>query len=868
MHILRALACLPIAVLLPIAACGGDNRGGTPPAPTGNDGGKTPVDGGGDGAPTPLGKGDLPPNPDAKITECARPPLPAATGTCEVTKTGSGSRIFRGTVLVPDEVLRRGEVVVDDQGIITCAACDCSDAAGYDTASVVTCADGVISPGLINPHDHITYANNAPIAHGTDRYEHRHDWRTGGRGHKKLTTKSGASANVVRFAELRYIMAGVTAAAAAGGQKGLVRNLDDDDPALFEGLPVKTANSDTFPLGDSNGTLNASGCSYGQSRTTSASIDSLDAYLPHISEGIDEEAHNEFVCTSSSDADVGKQDLIKKQTAVIHGIAMKADDVAIYRNDLAMVVWSPRSNVDLYGNTAPVTMFDAMGVPVALGTDWVPSGSMNLLRELRCADSLNKKYYGKHFADVDLWRMVTANAASAVGAAHVIGSLKAGYVADIAIYNGATRRDHRAVIDGGVEDVVLVMRGGKALYGDKALMEDAVIGASDCEDFATDVCGVSKKACVGKDIGGVTLGGIRAAGEAVYPLFFCRDDVPTSEPSCEPYRVEYPDGVTSEDKDGDGIANDKDNCPSIFNPVRGLDGSKQADVDGDGIGDVCDRCPVDGKNACELVTANDIDGDGIVNAADNCPEAANAGQADSDNDGSGDACDLCKTPNQGGQACPTTIEAIRDPANPDHPQAGAVVSFGNAYVTALKPLPLAGSTRGFFVQTPSTSKAGMFVFTGSTSPAVAIGNKVKISGLYEERFGIPQISNPQITVESTSTTLPFGPIVVTPAEIATGGAKAEDLKCMLVQIDGASAGGAITITNDVPDGATSKFYEFVINGSLRIDDTIFTRYGAPTSGPYPPTGFANGRTFTSITGIHGFSFANAKLWPRNAADMP
>ena len=35
------------------------------------------------------------------------------------------------------------------------------------------------------------------------------------------------------------------------------------------------------------------------------------------------------------------------------------------------------------------------------------------------------------------------------------------------------------------------------------------------------------------------------------------------------------------DVDGDGIANEADNCPTDFNP-------DQKDVDGDGIGDVCD----------------------------------------------------------------------------------------------------------------------------------------------------------------------------------------------------------------------------------------------------------------------------------------
>jgi hypothetical protein len=47
------------------------------------------------------------------------------------------------------------------------------------------------------------------------------------------------------------------------------------------------------------------------------------------------------------------------------------------------------------------------------------------------------------------------------------------------------------------------------------------------------------------------------------------------------------------DDDGDGIVNKDDNCPTIFNPTRPLDGGKQSDWDGDATGDACDNNPLE-----------------------------------------------------------------------------------------------------------------------------------------------------------------------------------------------------------------------------------------------------------------------------------
>jgi len=838
------------------------------------------LDAGGEKA-EPSGDSELAPNQDVAPTECSRAPLtPPASGTCHVTKRGTAGRVFQGTVLLADQTLHRGEVLVSDEGRIVCGACDCSGAAGYASASVVQCANGVISPGLVNSHDHITYANNAPVTHGTERYDHRHEWRKGLNGHKALRTNDNANHNVVRFQELRFVMSGVTSIAAAGGQPGLVRNLDSSDPVQLEGLPLLGADFDTFPLDDSAGTLRTSGCDYGVNRTTSASVSALDGYLPHLAEGTGLEAHNEVVCSSKDDAAGGRIDLLQRQTAVIHGIALTEADALAFRKNQTSLVWSPRSNIDLYGNTAPVTLLDAAGVRIALGTDWIPSGSMNLLRELKCADSLNTKYLARHFADSDLWRMATLNGAFAVGAQGIVGAIKPGYAADISIFDGTTHKDHRAVIEAGVEDVALVLRGGKVLYGDAALLDDAVIGGGACEaihEGRGGVCGVAKKACVAEDIGGnVTLAAIEAEGEKSYPLFFCRDEVPRSEPSCTPYREPYEAGIIDGDQDGDGVPDGADDCPTIFNPVRGVDVDHQADGDGDGRGDACDRCPGDAKNVCPMrggdgdrhlgaprVDANDSDGDGIFNAADNCPERANPDQADTDGDGWGDACDACTTANPGAAPCPVTVERIRDEAAPGHPKEHGAVRIAGAYVTALRPFPNVGSSRGFYVQTGTSDYSGIYVFTGSNTRGVAVGNRVTVDGVYVESFGVSQINASHVTIDDPGTATHFEPIDVVAADIATGGSKAETLESMLLRVT-----GPLTITNATPDGATNRFYEFVVTGNLRIDDAIYTRYGTPATPPaYPAYGFPTGTTFNEIRGVLYRSFGNTKLLPRNRVDL-
>ncbi|NVJ10326.1 lamin tail domain-containing protein [Myxococcus sp. AM001] len=795
------------------------------------------------------------------LTQCPAANAPALPdgATCAVTQAGSAARLFTGVVLKEGETLVGGQVLVDAQGIIQCAACDCSAAAGAAEATQVSCPGGVISPGLVNPHEHITYPME-PFVGTEERYEHRHEWRTGRNGHTRINSPAASAADNVRWGELRQMMAGATTMAGAGGQAGLLRNVDVNNTALQEGLGEGVVDSDTFPLGDTSGNLIASGCDYG-SRPTTDSLPRSAAYLPHVSEGISTAAHNEFLCLST-----GANNVMQPRTAVIHGIGLTAKEIRLMAENGTGLIWSPRSNISLYGDTAMVSTYKNQGVTIALGTDWLRSGSMNLLRELQCADYLNSTHYARTFSDQDLWRMVTSNASDLVDTFEKTGRIAEGKVADLAIFQLRTfaASPHRAVITSNPEHVVLTMRGGKPLYGDQALMA-GLRGADACDTL--DVCGSSKEVClqseIGKDLAALTSGATHK-----YPLFAC--ETPENEPVCAPRRASldsrwpasvnsstsYTGEVRAADPDGDGLVGAADNCPSIFNPIRPMDNGKQADSDGDGIGDACDPCPLEEGNACTSFTVGDDDHDGIVTWQDNCPFVANPDQADADSDGKGDACDACSSvPNPGDLGCPATIHELKTPVDGNLPLVGRPVSISDVVVTAV--VKGGASSLGYWVQThplpsgTSVDNSGLYVY--SPKGDLAVGDRIDIhTGVLTLYFGLPELTEVKYVKRSSGNEVP-APVVVTTADIRTGGPRAAALEGVLVEVRDVAVNTAV-----------DEFGQFLVNEAgdagqpgLMVDDQAYA-YAVP----------AIGTRFGALRGVLTYNFNDSKLVPRFQADMP
>jgi cysteine-rich repeat protein len=801
----------------------------------------------------------------AEVKGCAGQNVPApAVGTCDVTP-GDQGRLVTGVVLGETTVFVGGQVLIDSTGVITCAGCDCSGQAGAATATKITCPRGVVSPGLINAHDHLRFQGNPYV--GTDeRYEHRHDWRRGNDGHTPINNGGNATNAQMRWAELRQVMAGTTsivgATYSANGNPGLLRNLDAA-PSGQLGMVSGAAgvNSDTFPLGDSAGEEFTSGCGY-PSIPSVASIPTDSSYLPHVAEGIETSANNEFLCMSQA----GGVGILGARTALVHGIGLKAPDVALVAQTGTSLVWSPRSNVSLYGDTAAIPLYKRLGVNIALGTDWTISGSMNLLRELKCADALNATRFDHALTDAELWRTVTAGGADATATGARIGRLAPGRLGDVAIFRLKASGFHRSVIDAEPQDVVATLRGGKVLYGDQPLVA-AFDTAGTCE--ALDVCGTMKAACVQGELPPLsgsnaadTLARLQLANTTTYPLFAC--GAPPNEPSCVPERpvgnsrngsTVYTAAATDTDKDG--ISDSVDDCPRVFNPVRPMDAMTQADADQDGVGDVCDPCPLNpNTTSCTVFDPNDRDSDGVPNGIDNCPSTPNPSQSDQDSDGQGDACDACPTvANPGGAPCPTTIYAVKRGMVP----TGTRVALGNALVSAV-------GANGYFLQVGDAEPgfmgrdySGLFVY--QPGPGVAQGDRVSIpSATVANFYGQIQLNrvgpagDGGVTILSSMNAIP-APVPVDPAAVATNdGGLSTRLEGVLVRVDNVTV---LSVQPDAGPGDRDPTNEFVITGGLKVNDYLYL------TSPFP----AVGQRYQAIIGVLEYRNNEFKLEPRGPADV-
>jgi 5-methylthioadenosine/S-adenosylhomocysteine deaminase len=121
---------------------------------------------------------------------------------------------------------------------------------------------------------------------------------------------------------------------------------------------------------------------------------------------------------------------------IIHAVLADADDLQMLADHGATIAHCPIANARLGHGIAPIVEAKAAGINVAIGSDSVGSNNrIDLLEEARVAQILQRARLRSASAltSAELLRMVTINAASALGMSDEIGSLEPGKSADFCV---------------------------------------------------------------------------------------------------------------------------------------------------------------------------------------------------------------------------------------------------------------------------------------------------------------------------------------------------------------------------------------------------------------------------------------------------
>ena len=337
---------------------------------------------------------------------------------------------------------------------------------------------GTIFPGLIELHNHLSY-NALPLwAPVPKLFQHRGQWpdhpdyrrlisgpMTVVGQYRDAHGKSALLAPLVRYVECKCLLGGVTTSQGimlssnAGIQRfyrGIVRNVEKtDDPELFE-AQGRIADIDAR-----------------DARSFLARLQKEDScLLLHLSEGVtpadrtDSVARRHFLALQVAP----DQWALNDKFAGIHAAGLLPEDYDVLGRHGGSIIWSPLSNLLLYGATARVDEARRAGVRIGLGSDWSPSGSKNLLGELKVAWLYSRHLLDGRFSARDLVAMVTRDAAAILKWHKALGALEPGKRADVLVIAGKSGDPYEALIKAKETAIRLVMINGVARYGMPSLM--------------------------------------------------------------------------------------------------------------------------------------------------------------------------------------------------------------------------------------------------------------------------------------------------------------------------------------------------------------------------------------------------------------
>ena len=365
-----------------------------------------------------------------------------------------------------------GAVLISGGRIVELVPEDGIEAAA-DNAAVFDCGRNYVSPGLINPHEHTRYSFQMLTARDREKlpvYAHRDEWipESGfGDGADKIRYQDGTNdAKTLFWIELRHLLAGTTLIAGSGAVRGLAKNAGSRLRPEYE----YAGDMRTFPFGPEAMQRIRRLRSFPDPGTEAFRPELTDdlpertPYVPHVAEGTGLVARLEgrffidYVATHKSG----------RRFSLIHGVGLDSGDIARLGDLDVTLIWSPRSNVALYGKTADIPALLRENVRLAIGTDWSVSGSYNMLEELRCADELHGSASGSPaLSSAALWQMATGNGAYALGLEAVTGKLAAGLAADIMVFRKQSGGPFDDLLGATAQEVLATFVDGRLRSGNR-----------------------------------------------------------------------------------------------------------------------------------------------------------------------------------------------------------------------------------------------------------------------------------------------------------------------------------------------------------------------------------------------------------------
>ena len=362
--------------------------------------------------------------------------------------------------------IAQGVLYIDDTGLIQAVAARGEPApSGFDKATRVEIG-GLVYPGLIDLHNHIAY-NCLSLWIAPDRttpWTRRDQWPNDPDYKPAISLPANALCQADGKAVLKY----VETKAAVGGVTAIQGSAKLAHP--FEGFMVRNVEFETFG-GQLKKSVNQSVRPFDTQAQYAAAKHDLDdghAFLYHLAEGTDPALLKDY-------DGVRDHGCLEPKFIGIHSTALGQAQFSEWHTDAegGAIVWSPFSNLWLYGQTTDVVAARQAGMIVCLGADWSPSGSKSVLGELKVADQHNKNKLGGAFSDQELCAMVTSNPARALGWNGLVGQLKSGLRGDFVAISDHSKDPYRTLIESTEPDVRLVAINGYPIYGTNELMTAA-----------------------------------------------------------------------------------------------------------------------------------------------------------------------------------------------------------------------------------------------------------------------------------------------------------------------------------------------------------------------------------------------------------